>query len=376
MLPAVAFPGDLVDVFPLGTGRLAVIASAGGLIARPEGHGLWPALIDALRDGAVIEGRTGRLLFRPTAGLRGRGRFRRARRIAAGCAHACAVVDERVLVKGYRRLVAGVAVEVEVGRWLTERARFRHAPAFLGAVVWRRGDEPDVPVAVAHEYVPGAGRLDELLNAAIGEDPPETLGTLGERLAALHAALAGLPAAGGAPRRARADEVATWRAAAEASLAIGAVPPQLADAASEALDPLTAARAPIVQRVHGDLHVRQILLTQDGPWFCDFEGEAERSPEERRAAMPALHDVATLAASVRGVVLAAGGAPAWASAATDRLFAGYRAGAARHGAPVEWDPDLVRALEVAHAAAGAARGEGHAALRAVLADGPVAGAAG
>lgn len=46
-----------------------------------------------------------------------------------------------------------------------------------------------------------------------------------------------------------------------------------------------------LQRVHGDFHLGQVLLTQ-GDWtILDFEGEPARSPTERRALAPAAKDV-------------------------------------------------------------------------------------
>ena len=49
-------------------------------------------------------------------------------------AHSTALVDNDYVVKIYRTLQAGISPEIEMGRFLTDVAHFKNAPALLGSV--------------------------------------------------------------------------------------------------------------------------------------------------------------------------------------------------------------------------------------------------
>lgn len=79
----------------------------------------------------------------------------------------------------------------------------------------------------------------------------------------------------------------------------------------------------VTQRIHGDCHLGQVLLTQDRWVYVDFEGEPLKSMAERRAPDSPLRDVAGMLRSFR-YAAALGGAPdRWRRACYDAFLDGY-----------------------------------------------------
>ena len=183
----------------------------------------------------------------------------------------------------------------------------------------------------------------------------------GDAVAALHAALA----ADGV--LASPLEIARWRLAAERLIeqAQAVLPLEAAEALRAAAPGLRAALAgldaappPLVCRVHGDLHLGQLLLRGSRVWIVDFEGEPAGALAERRAPHTPLRDLATLLRSidhaahwVRGRRAAEGRvadplvAAAWIDSARRELREAYGAGLRVRNAPIAIDERIVRALE-------------------------------
>ncbi|MFJ4688101.1 maltokinase [Streptomyces sp. NPDC088789] len=114
-----------------------------------------------------------------------------------------------------------------------------------------------------------------------------------------------------------------------------------------------------VQRVHGDLHLGQVLRAEDGWVLIDFEGEPGHPLAERRRPHPAVRDVAAMLRSFdyaahHALVEAAGGpgaahgsrsarrASAWAVHNRRAFSAGY---AEAGGMDPRCNPVLLRAFE-------------------------------
>jgi maltose alpha-D-glucosyltransferase / alpha-amylase len=240
-------------------------------------------------------------------------------------------VDERLFLKGYRRIGLGVNPEFEVGGFLTEVAHFPNIAPVAGAVehVGADGQVRTLCLLQAHVSNQGDGwvymqgyleRYFEQLRNRVDPLPADVHGahlavvdTLGRRTGELHVALAtpsGNPAFEPEPlttadltayRLQALDEARDTLAALEA--ATGRLTGAALDdarAVLEARAPLLArieqatamAPAALKTRIHGDYHLAQVLLDRNDFVIVDFEGEPARSFEARRAKQSPLRDVA------------------------------------------------------------------------------------
>jgi maltose alpha-D-glucosyltransferase/alpha-amylase len=242
----------------------------------------------------------------------------------------------KLFLKGYRRMRLGVNPELEMGRFLTEVSPFAHIAPVLGAVEYLSPSEAEpVTLAVLQRFVENQGDLWTVVLEHLGrmlampgagesgaQAPVETVAAefhlnrmalLGRRVGEMHRALchaSGDPAFD--PEPITAADYGAWKAAVEKDLdATFALLETAADGLPQAARPMAAAllqeREALRHRVraitppagtvvktryHGDLHLGQVLVAQDDFIIVDFEGEPERSLEERRAKASVLRDVA------------------------------------------------------------------------------------
>jgi len=100
-----------------------------------------------------------------------------------------------------------------------------------------------------------------------------------------------------------------------------------------------------LQRVHGDLHLGQVLRSADDRWYVlDFEGEPQASAAEKTRPDLALRDVAGMLRSFDYAASVGGAGPEWVGSARRRLVAGYRTESGQVTSPAI--DVLLRALEL------------------------------
>jgi len=252
-------------------------------------------------------------------------------------------LGDRLFLKFYRRVRAGINPEAEVGRFLTEVARFPHCVPLLGTVEYVFKNQSST-LALLQAHVPNQGDgwgytlayleryLDERRAVAKTEQVENVHGaylalmeTLAGRTAGLHRALATRSGDRAfEPEPLTRQEVQAWkeRVKKEAELTL----PFLQGVKKEDLfSRIEACHPPdgptLKTRHHGDYHLGQVLVSNNDFVIIDFEGEPNRSLEEGRAKRSPLRDVAGMLRSFDYAKWSAMKRAAQAEGGADKLLA-------------------------------------------------------
>ncbi|WP_430647376.1 maltokinase N-terminal cap-like domain-containing protein [Agromyces sp. GXS1127] len=264
-----------------------------------------------------------------------------------------------VICKVFRQLHHGENPDVTLQSALAASGS-PHIPPVVGDVVgeWDdvgRGDgRARGHLAFAQEFLPGvedAWRV-ALLAAASARDFAAEAHALGLAVSEVHAALgASFGRAPASPELVAAVAAAWTRRLTIAVAEVPALEPHRAEI--EAFYARAEAGAwPDLQRVHGDLHLGQVILAPGRGWFLlDFEGEPMRPMAERRRPDLPVRDVAGMLRSFDYVAGATGlakperaaDAHAWAASARQAFVDGY---VAASGMDLTVYRDLLAAFEL------------------------------
>lgn len=349
-------------VVPLRLGPEGLIPGQRAVIARVEWRGGEGLLFDATDDddfcrrllelvvtGSTLESARGRLIGVSTAPSplpegepkvsRGSGEQSNTTLIFGGLA----------IMKLFRRIEPGVNPDFEIGRFLTERARFEGVPKTLGAITLERPTESPATLAILQEFLPNQGQGWEWLLGVLAGDlgalskrgggvdsipgptsegfldsddslpegilgaSPHAIEVLGTTTGAMHVALASAlddPAFAPEPLTRTDLEAIGGRLASQSALTFEALgtarrslPEGLQEAAEVVLDrgsaaierlagQVSSALGSVKIRIHGDYHLGQVLRKGDGFRVVDFEGEPSKPLVARLAKQSPLRDVA------------------------------------------------------------------------------------
>jgi maltose alpha-D-glucosyltransferase/alpha-amylase len=272
-------------------------------------------VVKAIGDARVLPTATGTIRFTPT------GSFAEIAgddvvgltlgRVHTQSTNTSVTLGDRLFLKCYRRVRAGVNPELEMGRFLTEVARFPNCVPVAGAVEYASGAGEPATLALLQKYVPNQGDgwqytlgyLDRALEARREEGHGAYLTliqVLANRTAELHRALAapsGDPAFEPEPfteedfqklRQRVKDEMGQT-----VDLLAGSDFRLPKDRLIALIEACPAPRSPVVKtRTHGDYHLGQVLLANNDFIITDFEGEPSRPLAESRRKHVPLRDVA------------------------------------------------------------------------------------
>jgi len=292
------------------------------------------ALVDHIGAGTVLKADGGSLRFTPGAAFAEHVGDATARPLPVQrlttSSNSVSLLGERLFLKAYRRLQPGVNLELEMGRFLSDVAHYPHGVPVAGSVEFHADDGSVSTLALLQPQVANqgdawtfvVGQLARMLETYAGAADAgsdgigamvERMQVLAQRIAELHVALA--QRSGDAafdPEPVQAADLERWAAAVRddcdrtlqrlwaqregwaeplAALAakVAAAAPALAARAERIAQ---AAPLGLKTRLHGDLHLGQVLIQRDDFLLIDFEGEPQRPLAERRAKHSALRDVA------------------------------------------------------------------------------------
>jgi maltokinase len=317
----------VLDRLPLAPGLVLLVADEGDGVPRPV-----PWVVDEDRRAVAGDGAARALVCLLRGGTRAIGPFAVTawhleaadgeRSFGVDQTNESVVVGERAVVKWLRAAEPGPHPAPGILDAL-QRQRFDGVPRPWGLLEWRAaGDEAPRLLATVDTLLAGAqdgwtwavADLRAAVLTGSTDGVAETGHRLGDLVGRLHAALAADGISG--VSAATPDDLAAWEAGADRDLdhalevTSGAAHEVLAGRAEAVRAGTRVSRtlvgSPLI-RVHGDLHVGQVLRAGSGAGatyvVTDFEGNPVVPPDERLLPQPPALDVAGLAQSIQHAAL-------------------------------------------------------------------------
>jgi maltokinase len=212
------------------------------------------------------------------------------------------VFESAAVLKAFRRVTPGVNPDIELNRVLAAEGN-PHVARLLGSYETVLDGEPYALGMVAEFAANSAEGWDmatastrdlfaegDLYADEVGGDFAGEASRIGETVAGVHAELARVL---GTAERDPAEFAAAWSARLDAAARDAPVLLPHVDAVRAVYEAVAGLTEPVpIHRVHGDLHLGQLLRTTQGWLILDFEGEPSAPLAERRRLDSPMRDVA------------------------------------------------------------------------------------
>ncbi len=238
-----------------------------------------------------------------------------------------AFASRHFFFKLYRRLLPGIHPEVEIMEHLDHK-RSGVSPRLYGTCYYADATGKRYTLGILEERATGMQDAWAYFNSVMDTPCAEALGIA---TAKMHRALRGLPGTAAQSPEIPFDKLehllnsATGAADAanpagnemyELAEKVKAVLPKLRHMAADAFEASTGSEPFAPQRIHGDYHLGQVLVSAADFKILDFEGEPSRSLEYRRALRSPAVDIAGMLRSFQY----AGATANYDSATCERAF--------------------------------------------------------
>jgi maltose alpha-D-glucosyltransferase/alpha-amylase len=327
-------------LIPVTLSELRQMRREGALVDAMSQDGFVFALLDTIQREATVPLEGGEIRCRKTPSFERVAPPERfvVRRAGVEQSNSSVFFEEYGMLKTYRRLQPGTHPEIEMSRFLVERAGFANTPPLLATMELgldgTNGQETHA-LGVLFGFVRNQGDgwtqalnyltryLDDALHTTTGDaselaDPDVFFlmlaRQLGIRTAEMHRALAEHAGndADFVPEPLSPEDVTEWRgeletAAAEMLEKLERQRESLPTSAADLAGQVVTARDRLFERIrtlipdeveaqktryHGDFHLGQVLVVQNDLFIIDFEGEPARPIASRRLKSSPLRDVA------------------------------------------------------------------------------------
>ncbi len=309
-------------------------------------------LLNNIAENKKIKGLNGKLIAKSLHKIRYKSKLE-AQPIKTEQSNTSIIFDQSFILKNYRRCQQGINPDIEIGKFLTEKAEFKNTPRLLGYTEYKDERTETIILSALHEYIPheynawdytleNVNRFFEIALSVnpvkradlyipsplrlfgppiqASEEIKELLGEyihliylLGQRTAEMHAALASddkdenfapLPFSTLYQRSLyQSIKGLLGRTIHQLNKKI----PQMDEFSQEIISSVLKSQPSIDAvlkkllenkisgmriRCHGDFHLGQVLFTGKDFFIVDFEGEPARSLSERRIKRSPLRDIA------------------------------------------------------------------------------------